>query len=181
MPPNYALIAALKQAAIAAGALENAVADFELDVEGYRITSRDEIPAWIERAKQEFPHRFRTQSDGDAELAHSAFVLKNLTAAGKLFSLVGGKRYEELKAQWSNGVPKSEKIRLNGKGDHSTNPWAATEGNINPKTGRFTDAAIAKQMSVVRGLGAEKSAALAAAVGSKLGDIYASGFQRRTS
>ena len=125
-------------------------------MEGYRITSRDEIPAWIERAKQEFPHRFRTQSDGDAELAHSAFVLKNLTAAGKLFSLVGGKRYEELKAQWSNGVPKSEKIRLNGKGDHSTNPWAATEGNINPKTGRFTDAAIAKQMSVVRGLGAEK-------------------------
>ena len=178
MSTNYALIAALKQAAIAAGALENAVAYFELDVEGYRITSRDEIPAWIERAKQEFPHRFAVQSDEDAGLAHSAFVLKNLTDAGKLFVQVGEKRFNELKAQWANGIPESEKKRLNGKGDHSTNPWAAVEGNINPKTGRFTEAAIAKQMSVVRGLGAEKSAALAAAVGCKLGDLYASGLKR---
>jgi hypothetical protein len=178
MSTNYALIADLKQAAIAAGALEAAVRDFELDVEGYRITSRDEIPAWIERAKQEFPHRFAVQSDEDAALAHSAFVLKNLTDVGRLYTQVGEKRFAELKAQWSNGVPESAKKRLNGKGDHKTNPWAAVEGNINPKTGRFTDAAIAKQIGVVRALGAEKSAALAAAVGSRLGDLYASGFKR---
>jgi len=178
MPLNYALIADLKRAAIAAGALESAVSDFELDVEGYRLTSRDEIPAWIEHAKQEFPHRFAVQSDEDAELAHSAFVLKNLTDAGRLFVQVGEKRFEALKAQYANGLPESEKKKLNDKGDHSTNPWNA-EGNINPKTGRFTDAAIAKQISVVRGLGAEKSAALAAAVGCRLGDLYAAGFQRR--
>jgi hypothetical protein len=177
MTTNFALIADLKRAAIAAGALEAAVSDFELDVEDYRITSRDEIPKWIERAKSEFPHRLAVQSDDDAVLAHSAFVLKNLTDAGRLFVQVGEKRFEALKAQYANGIPESEKKRLNGK-DHKTNPWAAVEGNINQKTGRFLDSAITKQMSVVRGLGAEKSAALAAAVGSKLGDLYASGFKR---
>jgi hypothetical protein len=178
MSTNFALIAALKQAAIAAGALENAISDFELDVEGYRITSRDEIPKWIERAKQEFPHRFAVQSNEDASLAHSAFVLKNLTDAGKLVTQVGETRFRELEKQWANGVPESEKKRLNGKGDHSTNPWAAVEGNINPKTGRFTERVIAKQMGVVRALGAEKAAALAMAVGCKLGDLHASGFKR---
>ena len=179
MSTNYALIADLKQAAIAAGALEGAVSDFELDVEGYRITSRDEIPAWIERAKAEFPHRFAVQSDEDAALAHSAFVLKNLTDVGRLYTQVGEKRFNELKAKWSNGVPASEAKRLNGKGDHSTNPWAPTEANINLKTGRFTDAAVGRQMGIVRALGAEKSAALAKAVGCRLGDLYASGFHRR--
>ena len=149
MTTNFALIADLKQAAIAAGALEAAVSDFELDVEGYRITSRDEIPKWIERAKQEFPHRFAVQSDEDAALAHSAFVLKNLTDVGRLYTQIG-EAVQQLR-KVANGVPASEAERLNGKGDHSTNPWAPTEANINLKTGRFTDApSVGKWASSVR-------------------------------
>ena len=178
MSTNYALIIELKQAALAAGALESAISDWELDVEAFRILTRAEIPAWIAKAKMDFPHRFASQSDSDATLAHSAFVLKHKTDEGRLFNAVGEQRFEELKKLYANGVPESEQKKLNGKGDHSTNPWAANEGSINPKTGRFTEQAIAKQMGVVRALGAEKAAALAMAVGCKLGDLHASGFKR---
>lgn len=67
--------------------------------------------------------------------------------------------------------------RSNGSADHAKNPWAAN-GNINPKTGRYTDDAIKRQMSLVR-VGVEPAAKIAAAVGSKLGDIYAPGFKSR--
>lgn len=178
MPRNYVLSGELKQAAIASGALESSMPDWELDVEVYRVTNRSEIPLWVERAKTDFPHRFAVQSDHDAELCRAAFIAKNKTAEGRLYNAVGEQRYNELKRLYANGLPESEKKKLNGSADHSKNPWAPIETNISPKTGRYTDDAIRRQMSLCRAVGPEKAAQVAAAVGSKLGDIRAVGFRR---
>jgi hypothetical protein len=49
------------------------------------------------------------------------------------------------------------------------------------RTGRYTDDAIKRQMSLVRATGPEKSAQISASVGAKLGDIYAPGFKNRAA
>ncbi len=176
MGRNFLLEAEMKEAATAAGCLESAFGDFELDVQTFKVTKADEIPKWIERCKTEKPHRFAVQTDHDAELCQKAFIFKNKTAETHLYRAVGEKRFGELKALYANGLPESEKKRLNGSADHKTNPWTA-EGNTDAR-GRYTDAAIAKQMSLVRATGPVKAAQVAAVVGSRLGDIYAAGFKR---
>jgi hypothetical protein len=178
---NFLLEAQLKEAAALAGCLESAVNDFELDVQDHRITSAAEIPAWIEKAKEQFPHRFAVQSDHDRELCQQAFVFKNKTAESRLYRAVGEKRFEELKALYANGLPESEKKKLNGSADHRKNPWAPVESNINMKTGRYSDDAIKRQMSLVRATGPERAAQVAASVSAKLGDLYAAGFKRVAS
>lgn len=175
---NYALEGRIKEAARAAGALESALDDFVADHEAYKFTEA-ELPAYLEKCRTEKPHRFAVQSDRDAELCTLAFVTGNLTAQGRLHREVGPQRFEELKKLYANGVPDSEKKRTGT--DHSTNPWAAVEGNINPKTGRFTEAAIRRQFSFVRAAGTAKAAEVAAVVGCKLGDIYAAGFKSRAA
>ncbi|MGH9807694.1 MAG: hypothetical protein ACRD9W_10620, partial [Terriglobia bacterium] len=85
--------------------------------------------------------------------------------------------YKELKAMYANGIPESVK-KKNGTADHSKNPWAPIETNINPKTGRYTEDAIRRQMSLCRATGPEKAAQVAASVSAKLGDIFAPGFRR---
>ncbi len=176
MSRTFRLEAEMKIAAVAAGCLESALGDFELDVQDHRVTTVAEIPQWIEKCKIARPHRFAVQSDHDAELCQSAFVFKNKTAETRLYRGVGEKRFNELKALYANGLPESEKKRLNGSADHKTNPWAA-EGNTDHR-GRYTDAAIAKQMSFCRAAGPAKAAHLAAVVGCRLGDLYAAGFKR---
>ncbi len=178
MARNFHLEGLLKEAAAAAGAREEALADFELDVQAFRITKAEEIPAWVERCKTEMKHRFAIQSDHDAELCHKAFVLKNKTAEGALYKSVSPDRFEQLKVQWANGVPESEKTRFNGS-DHKNNPWAAIETNINTKTGRYLEDAIKRQMSCVRAMGPERAAETAAVVGARLGQIYAPGFANK--
>jgi len=170
---KFLLEAQLKEAAALAGCLESAINDFELDVQDHRVTSAAEIPAWIEKAKEQFPHRFAVQSDYDAALCQSAFIRGNKTDESRLYLAVGEKRFNELKAQWAGGVPESEKKRLNGSADHSTNPWRGTPDNLEPGSNRYSAAAFKAQVSVVRALGPEKSAALAAACGAKLGDVRA--------
>jgi len=177
MPRNFRLEAEVKEAATAAGCLSSALPDFEMDVQTFAVTNASEIPAWIERCKATKPHRFAIQSDHDAELCKSAFVFKNKTAESRLYRTVGEARFGELKALYANGLPESEKKKLNGNGDHTKNPWIGAGDNINPKTGRYTDAAITRQISLVRAIGVEKAAAVAASVHSKLGDIYAAGFK----
>lgn len=176
MSRNFNLEAELKQAAMAAGAMESALADFELDVQGYRITSRSEIEAWVQKAKELYPHRWASQGAEDDALCRSAFVAKNLTDAGRLYKQVGEARFEELKKQWASGEPDHIK-KKNGSVDHSRNPWAPTEKNINMKTGRYTSEAFARQCSLTRAN--ERAAAqVAASVGAKLGDTTAPGFKR---
>lgn len=170
-PRNWYLEAQLKEAATAAGCLESALPDFEMDVQTYAITKADEIEKWVERCKAEKPHRFALQSDHDAALAQSAFIFKNKTDEGKLYNAVGEQRFDELKKLYANGLPEAEEKRLNGSADHSKNPWNAA-GNTDAR-GRYTDDAIRRQMALVRAVGPEKGAAIAAAVGSKLGDLYA--------
>jgi hypothetical protein len=78
------------------------------------------------------------------------------------------KEFEEFK-RWKAS-------RSNGNGScHEKNPWSA-EGNTDAR-GRYTDAAIARQMSLVRATGPEKAAQVAASVSAKLGQIYAPGFK----
>lgn len=175
---NYVLEGQLKEAAAAAGCLESAIEDFALDVQAFRVTTAAEIPQWVEKAKTAFPHRFLVQSDHDLALCQSAFLLKNLTDQMRLHKAVGPQRFAELKALYANGLPESEKKKMNGSADHKTNPWAA-EGNINLRTGRYTDTAIQKQMSFCRAAGPEKAAQVAAVVGSKLGDPYPQGRGRK--
>lgn len=175
---NYALEGRIKEAARAAGVLESALEDFIADHGAYKFTEA-ELPAWIEKCKAEKPHRFAIQSDYDAELCAAAFVAKNKTAEGRLYRAVGPQRFAELKAIYANGVPESEQKRSGA--DHSKNPWAAVEGNINPKTGRFTESAIRRQFSFVRAVGPQKAAEVAAAVGSRLGSLYAPGFKNRAA
>lgn len=175
MPKNYGLIEAVKNAAVAAGCLDSALPDFESDVDAFLVMKRDEIPRWIERCKAERPHRFKVQADGyDVELATAAFIRKNLTAQMQLHRAVGAERFEEIKAEFANGLPEGvKKIQ----GDHSSNPWNAV-GNTDEK-GRYTDAAIARQISFTRAVGPEKAAAVAASVDARLGDLYAPGYRRR--
>jgi hypothetical protein len=181
MPRNYALEGRIKEAARAAGALDTSLDDFVLDHQAYHFTSEAELPAWIEKCRTEKPHRFAIQSDHDAELCRAAFIAKNKTAESHLYRSVGPERYEELKAMYENGLPESEKKKLNGNADHSRNPWAAVEGNINPKTGRFTEDAIHRQFSCVRAMGPQKAAQVAASVSCKLGDLYAAGFKSKAA
>ncbi len=175
MTRNYSLEAKVKEAAAAAGALVSAIDDFALDVQSFAVTKAEEIPAWIEKCKVERPHRFAVQSDHDAELCRQAFVAKNVTAQGKLYTAVGEARFNVLKAQWADGIPESEKKRMNGNADHKNNPWNA-EGNVH-KSGRYTEDAIKRQMSTVRAMGPERAAEVAAVVGARLGQIYAPGYR----
>ncbi|HUE11648.1 MAG TPA: hypothetical protein VMQ54_11945, partial [Steroidobacteraceae bacterium] len=86
---------------------------------------------------------------------------------------VGEKRFGELKVLYANGLPESEKKRLNGNADHSKNPWRGTPDNLEPGSTKYSAAAFKAQVSIVRALGVEKAAALAAACGAKVGDVRA--------
>lgn len=173
MARNFLLEAQMKEAATLAGCLESALPDFELDVQTFKVTAASEIPAHIERCKTEKPHRFAVQTDHDAALCQSAFIFKSKTDEGKLFMAVGEKRFSELKALYANGLPESEKKRLNGSADHKTNPWRGTPDNLEPGSNKYSSKAFASQVSVVRSLGVEKAAAMAAACGAKVGDVRA--------
>lgn len=173
MSRNFRLEAELKIAATAAGCLETALGDFELDVMDHRVTSVSEVPAWIEKAKEQFPHRFAVQTDHDAELCQKAFLFKHKTSESQLYRAVGEKRFNELKALYANGLPESEKKRLNGSADHSKNPWRGTPDNLEPGSNKYSSKAFAAQVSIVKSLGLAKAAALAAACGAKVGDVRA--------
>lgn len=175
---NYALEGRIREACQQAGVLQPAIEDFIADHDAYKF-AEPELAAYIEQMRVEKPHRFALQSDHDAELCAQAFVAGNLTAQGRLHREVGPQRFAELKSMYANGVPESEKKRTGT--DHSNNPWAAVKANVNPKTGRFTEAAIRRQFSFVRAAGTAKAAEVAAAVGCKLGDIYAAGFKNRAA
>ena len=172
MARNFLLEAQMKEAATAAGCLESALADFELDVQTFCVTNAAEIPAHIERCKAEKPHRFAEQTDHDAELCQSAFIFKNKTAESRLYKAVGEQRFNELKALYKDGLPAPEKKR-NGSADHSKNPWRGTPDNLEPGSTKYSAKAFAAQVSIVRALGIEKAAALAAACGAKVGDVRA--------
>ena len=88
--------------------------------------------------------------------AETRAAVESLIKAERANAASGGdKEFEEFK-QWKAS-------RSNGSANHETNPWAAA-GNTDAR-GRFTDAAIAKQMSFVRAVGPEKAAAVCAVVG----------------
>lgn len=166
---NYVLEGELQDAALRAGALESSLADFALDVQVYRVTDRSEIAAFVAQAKVDFPHRFAIQSDHDAELCRAAFIDKNKTAESRLYLAVGAQRYIELKTLYSNGLPESEKKKLNGSTDHAQNPWSSHPDNLDAR-GKYNAKAIGRQCQIVKSLGEAKATSIAASVSSKLGD-----------
>lgn len=173
MARKFLLEAQIMEAAAAAGALESALDDFRFDIQDHRVTSAAEIPAWIEKCRTEKPHRFAVQNKHDAELCQSAFIFKNKTAESRLYRAVGEQRFAELKNLYKDGLPASEKKRLNGSADHSKNPWRGTPDNLEKGSNKYSAKAFAAQVSIVRALGVEKAAALAAACGAKVGDVRA--------
>jgi hypothetical protein len=128
----------------------------------------------------------------DPALLEAAFIKNNWTARSHVVRAAGSVAEADRLAQQFGltGVndrragtrpqQQSEK-KPDVNADHAKNPWAPTEGNINPKTGRFTEAAIERQFKFTRAVGIQTAAQVAAAVGCRPGDLYASGYKPRAA
>jgi len=145
------------------------------------------------------PPKSATQDVGQPDPATLASaVAGSVTAKGQLFRQLHGAKPKSAEAETRAAVEslinaertkaaggddkdfedfkRWKASRSNGSANHEKNPWTAA-GNTDAR-GRFTDAAIAKQMSFVRAVGPAKAAQVAAVVDSRLGDLYAAGFKR---
>lgn len=101
----------------------------------------------------------------------------NLTAFGRLQKQLSAADF----AAWQKktgavpGKPAVEVVKDDGTNKdaekHAKTPWANTPANVDPKTGRYSARALTLQSNLVRGIGAEKSAEIAASVGAKLGSV----------
>ncbi len=107
---NYMLEGQLQEAARVAGALEAAIQDFALDAQSFRVTKAEEIPAWIEKSKTEYPHRWKPGgSDDDDQLFADAFgETPNYTAQGRVVAKYGEVGAREIASRFNT--------KLGGKG-----------------------------------------------------------------
>jgi hypothetical protein len=115
----------------------------------------------------EAPHWFPSAQAVD--LQEQAFGSKpTLRARGELFREVGAANYATLAAEWGSDAVSlkpgtapagsGHEIKKPSPAERLKNPWSKQGWNLT------------KQMGLVRSLGAEKSAAIARAVGCKIGD-----------
>jgi hypothetical protein len=174
-PPNYALEGRIREKCADAGVLETALEDFIMDFRAYRFTSEAELPKWIEQCRIEKPQRFALVGSEEQQLAIDAFgPHPNYTKRAQLVRQVGEARAAEIAATFGTTLGgKGGKVPAHIKvetPDASTNPWAAIPENLDDR-GRYNQKAFSKQASLTRAVGEAKAAAVAAAVGAKLGDI----------
>lgn len=180
-PPNYAVEGRIREACADAGVLETALDDFVMDFRASRFTSEAELPKWIEQCRTEKPHRFKIAGAENHDLYVAAFgPAPNYTKQAEVVSLLGPGRAAEIAADFGTtlGSTKGGKvpayIKLNGVDSDATksatNPWSNHPDNVDER-GRYTAKALARQGQCVRGVGEVKAAQIAAAVGSKLGDV----------
>jgi hypothetical protein len=175
MTINYAKEAKIHEMLADEGVKDSAHDEFIIE---FRDGLYDEksLPEHVAKKRDTAKHRF---FDKDEESLHRlAFIGGNVTAQGRVLLNCNGNVEEANKIAGKYGSKLGQtKPGIDpdaGKGgdkDHSTNPWYGGAGNINPKTGLYTSAAIQKQMATVRSLGVVKATSIASAVGSKLGDI----------
>jgi hypothetical protein len=101
----------------------------------------------------------------------------SLTARGELRREVSAADFARLAAEWGSDAVRLKPGRAldeDGafaeiKAPNAANAWSDHPSNVDPKTGRYTAAALTRQASVVRGLGAEKAAGMARSAGAFLG------------
>jgi len=143
-----------------------AIADFESEFEAglFIEANADE---WIKSRRAERPQRF--YNAGVDALAVSAFVDGNVTARGKLGKLMAPDELDALARTFGLNSAldfRRGKLpeRVNGDGDKKKtgardNPWLASQWSIS------------KQGQLVKSLGVEAAARIAAAAGCKLGSV----------
>jgi len=113
----------------------------------------------------------------DASLADRAFIDGNMTARGQLVRELGELEAARIaKSYGLSGINDTRRARaaltddVKRNGD-TKNPWANTPANTDAK-GRYTANALTRQAQLVKA-NLTGAAEIAAAVGSKIGDVYA--------
>lgn len=173
---NFYLEAQLKEAAVAAGALEQSLPDWELDVQVLRVRKAADIEAWIEQTKKDYPHRFTMSETENHQLYADAFgPTPNYSKQAEVVRLVGEDRARQIAEEFGTALGSTkpgkvpEHIKPKAPADPKTNPWSNHRDNVD-SNGRFNAKAITRQANTVKGVGETAAAGIAAAVGCKLGD-----------
>ncbi len=127
---------------------------------------------YTERKPHLLPPKF------ERSLADRAFLDSNITARGQLAKEIGEVAATRLAQSYGlRGLADTRRGTAPATGDDDagkkndvgkTNPWSAHADNVD-KHGRYTAAAMGKQSSIVRSLGAAKGAELASAAGTFIG------------
>jgi hypothetical protein len=187
---NYAAHARVREAAADGGAKDIEV--FVEDYINYKVDAEPaELKAWVARMREEKPHRWGVGGgvDMDAEaLATFGPNGTSLTKRADFARKYGTETANQISREFNTTVastrpgivPERLKAKVAETAPKGDNPWAA-EGNVSGPGRRFTSAAIAKQMNLVRTLcaahgqkeGERRAAAIAAAAGCQLGDLRA--------
>lgn len=178
MQRNFVAEGEVRQACADAGVLESAIEDFIAEFQA-GVFDRNGIAEHIAQAKTNKPHRWA--SEDDSELFIRAFAQGNLSAQGLVVRKLGETAAQKIAEQFGTSlgatkpgiVPENYRNKIPDH-DHarpSTNPWSAHPSNLD-HLGRYSARAITSQANVVKNLGEQKAAAIAAAAGgAKLGDI----------
>ena len=124
----------------------------------------DASKAWLEKFKPHLlPRKF------ERSLADRAFADGNMTARTTLLRQVGKEEADRIAQQYDlrdvsdsrrGTAPVDSTKKPSGKGHHKNNPWHKDNFNISA------------QGKLLRAIGAEKAAAIAASVGSKIGATH---------
>jgi hypothetical protein len=169
----------------------------EIEIETYLVQDRsgdrtldlDAMnTAWAEAEKKTFPQRWLGGQTDEEQLARQACGLDgqppSITAQGQLVLRYGEKQAGEMMDRLGSklGTTKqgTDPKAAETEKQHANNPWAATAANVDPKTGKYTSAAITRQFSTTRAVGLAKAQGIAAAVNSRPGDLRP-GMLKRTA
>jgi hypothetical protein len=154
--------------------------DFQIGDDGklaHRATGLHiEHPQVLDYLQANSPHLVASRP-ADVSVSDRAWLEGNLAARGQIVKRIGVAAAEAEAARYglkgladmSKGVRPSD-VKAPDKEKKQTNPWARDGKNLDPATGKYSPAAITRQAALVKGLGIQKAAAIAAAVGSKIGD-----------
>jgi hypothetical protein len=155
--------------------------DFQIGDDG-KLTHRGtglhaEHPQVLDYLQANSPHLVAARP-ADVSVSDRAWLEGNLKARGEIVRRIGleaanaeAQRYglKDIADVKSKGERPSD-VQAPPKEKAPTNPWARDGKNLDPATGKYSPAAITRQAALVKGLGIQKAAAIAAAVGSKIGD-----------
>jgi hypothetical protein len=173
------------------GMLNGGVVDWKMHHSEYHVsTTEDGSRVLIHTADGEradsarhgaYLHKVRTHyfaAKVEASLLEKCFGANpSLTARGELRKEISAADFAKHAADWGSdpvrlkpgSAPDGDGTTVATKAPSAANAWSDHPSNVDPKTGRYTAAALTRQASVVRGLGAEKAAGMARSAGAFLG------------
>lgn len=160
---------------------DGGVSDIEIFLEEFRIGLFNEENAkqYIEDCRASRPHRFTVTHDMNDEAVGAFGPNRTLTAQAAFVRKYGESHAREVAARFGTTigslkggtVPEDVKKQISDKNPDAskpTNPWHPSHCDAR---GYYTARALTLQANAVKGLGAEKAAALAAVHGAKLGAV----------